>query len=236
MLLLLFVGTATKVSENMISSNVVTKQIHTSFPGRRCQRPRNACHPNPCKNRGRCEVASSSSEDEFAFRCSCAQGFSGRLCEGKRQNDTAGDRFRKSGGSSSAGRQRVSFGVSTNVTGSRLFDVKIGLERKRGRKHTSAAPKRRKGLLRFSADGEGRLVASVVEDGGTSEAETAVVIADGRWHRVEVTAEEGSAAMALEVRRQGGDGEGGQDPVEGVLYLPGRWSGVRFYDSLDFGE
>ena len=54
--------------------------------GRRCQRRRNQCHPNPCKNSGQCArgdgMAGSSS-----FSCECKAGFGGRLCEDKLHDD-----------------------------------------------------------------------------------------------------------------------------------------------------
>ena len=33
----------------------------SSFTGRRCQRRRNECHPNPCQNRGKCILGKSDS-------------------------------------------------------------------------------------------------------------------------------------------------------------------------------
>ncbi len=187
------------------------------FTGRRCQRRRNACNPNPCKNRGRCQVSQGESAD-VAFRCACAEGFSGRLCEGEERNGTANassssssDRFKKSPAYSGP-RQKLSFGIRTNVTGSRLFDAKLGLG---SRRHH-----RKKELLRFSADSSGRLSVSVV-DKSAAAATADVVVSDGAWHRVSVSSLHGW--MKVEV-----DGE--------AAVLPGQWDDVRFHNLVDFGK
>ena len=60
------------------------------FTGRRCQRRRNQCHPNPCQNSGQC-VRDEGSKGFFS--CKCKTGFGGRLCEDKLDDDL--ERIRK---------------------------------------------------------------------------------------------------------------------------------------------
>ena len=43
-------------SDGAISQGFMCK-CKASFTGRRCQRRRNECHPNPCQNRGKCHLA-----------------------------------------------------------------------------------------------------------------------------------------------------------------------------------
>ena len=56
-------------SNGAISQGFVCK-CKSSFTGRRCQRRRNECHPNPCQNRGKCVLGNSKSGNyfmEFSF-------------------------------------------------------------------------------------------------------------------------------------------------------------------------
>ena len=39
----------------------------TNFTGRRCQRQRNECHPNPCQNRGKCILGAAHAGMYFLF-------------------------------------------------------------------------------------------------------------------------------------------------------------------------
>ena len=44
--------------DNTFSNGAISQgfvcNCKTNFTGRRCQRQRNECHPNPCQNRGKC--------------------------------------------------------------------------------------------------------------------------------------------------------------------------------------
>lgn len=58
-------------------------RCHSDYTGRRCQRRRNQCHPNPCQNGGQCRLAGPREQHTTVggFQCHCANGFKGRLCE-----------------------------------------------------------------------------------------------------------------------------------------------------------
>ena len=45
------------------------------FTGEHCERRRGHCHPNPCQNGGECFHT-----EETGVRCSCREGWGGRLC------------------------------------------------------------------------------------------------------------------------------------------------------------
>ena len=51
-------------SNGAISQGFVCK-CKSSFTGRRCQRRRNECHPNPCQNRGKCVLGNSKTGNHF---------------------------------------------------------------------------------------------------------------------------------------------------------------------------
>jgi hypothetical protein len=57
-------------------------ECNKEFTGRRCQRRRNQCHPNPCKNHGQCVR-----DDTGTFQCMCKAGHGGRLCETKPEKE-----------------------------------------------------------------------------------------------------------------------------------------------------
>jgi len=78
-----------KTYQKLLSFDIKVFLIPT---GRRCQRERNQCHPNPCKNHGRCQI-----EGDHGFTCQCKTGFLGRLCEQNmnEQKDSNARRYRK---------------------------------------------------------------------------------------------------------------------------------------------
>ncbi|XP_059088020.1 agrin-like [Tigriopus californicus] len=158
----------------------------SEFTGRRCQRKRNQCHPNPCKNKGQCKM----NKAQTTFTCSCQTGFFGRLCEDS-DPESSWERYRKS--TSKYDRQKLSFGIQTNLSeAGELFTVPIRLSNN----HL--------GHLTLSASEKGHLVIKVQDEGALviGALTTDLTISDGNWHRINILRQDSSLNVHLDGERR----------------------------------